>query len=111
MIVMAEALVILHASIAPRSRAAVARLAPATQAISDRVFLTTLDETLIAPLRAMDGVARVLTSAAVAASLPALDEAESLFVNAWLSRGETKVRRGDGLDWDTPPLLPPDQKR
>ena len=47
-----------------------------------------------------------------ARNLPQLNDAESLFAQAWLSRqGQVKQRRGDGLDWDTPPMLPPDPKR
>jgi hypothetical protein len=109
---MTDALIILEPSVAAASRDAVARIAPATQSISDRVFLTTIDETTIERLRCMDGVANVITTGDAPPGLPAMNDAESLFVAAWLSsRGETKVRRGDGLDWDTPPMLPPDRKR
>jgi hypothetical protein len=108
---MAEALIVLQPSIAAASREALARLAPATQSISDRVFLTTAAEAVLDRLRGMDGVADVLTGPAPTTHLPDMDEAEALFVRAWLStRGIAKMRRGEGLAWDTPPMLPPDRK-
>lgn len=108
---MVEALIILRPFITGANRDAVARLARPTQSISDRAFIATLDETDLERLRAVDGVAAALTGAAPEGSLPALDEAESLFVGAWLSsHARIKERRGEGLDWDTPPMLPPDHK-
>ncbi len=106
-----EVLVILSTSVPSAQREAVLRDAPPTQSISNRVFLATVSEAAIGALRASAGVERVLSGAA-AVDLPALDEAESLFVAGWLLRhGEPKRRRGDGLDWDTPPMQPPDRKR
>ena len=109
---MPEVLVILQSSITQADREAVIRAAPATQSISNRVFLAAASDAALAGLRSMAGIARVLSGAEPAQSLPQLDDAESLFVQAWLSsRGQIKQRRGEGLDWDTPPMLPPDPKR
>jgi len=109
---MPEILVILQSSMTKADREAVVRAAPATQSISNRVFLAAASNAALASLRSMAGIARVLTGAEPAQSLPQLDEAEALFVQAWLSsRGQVKQRRGEGLDWDTPPMLPPDPKR
>jgi hypothetical protein len=109
---MPEALVILDASIAAEDREAVLRAVPVTQSIAGRVFLTAANDATLARLPSMAGVALVLTGAEPAPSLPPLDEAASLFVGAWLSsRGQVKQRRGEGLDWDTPPMTPPDPKR
>ena len=78
----------------------------------NRVFLAAASDTALANLRSMAGIASVLTGAEPAQSLPQLDDAESLFVQAWLSsRRQGKQRRGEGLDWDTPPMLPPDPTR
>lgn len=109
---MSEVLLILQPSITKANREAVLRAAPATQSISNRVFLAAASDAALANLRSMAGIARVLTGAEPTQSLPQLDDAESLFVQAWLStRGQVKQRRGEGLDWDTPPMLPPDPKR
>jgi hypothetical protein len=109
---MAEFLVILQLSITKTEREALLRLAPPTQSISNSAYLAVGSEAVPASLRSMAGVAVVLTGKEPAPQLPHLDDAESLFVQAWLStRGQVKQRLGDGLDWDTPPMLPPDQKR
>jgi hypothetical protein len=109
---MAEVLVILEPSINEAAREAVTRAAVPTQSISNRVFTAIVDDTALPRLRSMPGVANVLSSAQHAQNLPQLNDAESLFAQAWLSRqGQAKQRRGEGLDWDTPPMLPPDPKR
>ena len=108
---MQDVLLILHPQVSPADRAAIDRAARATQTISNRVFVAAV---AAGPevLRAMPGVARVVTGGEAVETLPPLDEAESLFVRGWLSaRGPAKQRHGEGLDWDTPPMLPPDQKR
>jgi hypothetical protein len=60
----------------------------------------------------MPGVAQVMTGREDVGTLPALSDAESLFASAWLARmGPEKKRRiGEGLDWDHPPMTPPDPK-
>jgi hypothetical protein len=109
---MAEALVILEAAIPRTARDAVIRTAAATQSVSDRVYITAASDAALARLQSMPGVARVLTRAEQMQHLPPLNDAETLFVEAWMStRGQTKQRRGEGLDWDTPPMIPPDPKR
>lgn len=109
---MSEVLLILDPSITKAKREAILRAAPVRQSISNRVFLATVSEAAFTNLRSMAGIAKVLTGAETAQNLPQLDAAESLFVQAWLStRGQIKQRPGEGLDWDTPPMLPPDPKR
>jgi hypothetical protein len=109
---MSEIMVILQSSITKADQEAVMRVAPATQSISSRVFLASASDAAVASLRSMAGIAKVLTATEPAQNLPQLDGAETLFVQAWLSkRGQIKQRRGEGQDWDTPPMLPPDPKR
>jgi len=109
---MPEVLVILEPAISDAARAAVTRTAAATQSVSDRVYIAVADEATLARMRSMAGVATIMSGGEHARTLPPLSDAESLFVQAWLSRqGEVKQRRGDGLDWDTPPMQPPDPKR
>jgi hypothetical protein len=109
---MSEVMVILQSPITNADHEAVMRAAPATQSISSRVFLANVSDAALARLRSMAGIARVLTATEPAQNLPQLDDAETLFVQAWLStRGQVKQRRGEGQDWDTPPMLPPDPKR
>ncbi len=106
---MPEVLIITDPSITEADRGAVLSLAPATQSISNRVFLADVDDAAVANLRSMTGIAGVVAGTEPAQNLPQLDDAESLFVQAWLSkRGQAKQRRGEGLDWDTPGMLPPD---
>ena len=108
---MSDFLVVLDSSITKADREAVRRIAPVTQSISSRVFLSAGSDAAAAAVRSMTGVSFVLTGAEPAPPLPPLDDAETLFVHAWLSaRGQVKQRRGDGMDWDTPPMLPPDPK-
>jgi hypothetical protein len=107
-----EVLIILRSSTSQAEREAIARASPPRQSISDRVFVAEAAEEGVDGLRAMPGVARVLTGGEPAHTLPQMTAAETLFAQAWLSsRGEAKSRRGDGLDWDTPPMVPPDPKR
>lgn len=109
---MAEVLIILLLSITPADREAILGVATPTQVISDRVFLATPNPTALPQLQAMSGSAIVLTGEEPAPSLPSLDDAELLFVQAWLSKhGQVKQRLGEGLDWDTPPMIPPDPPR
>lgn len=106
---MPEVLIVLDPSITKADREAAFRVAPVTQSISNRVFLAAVNDAALAHLRSMAGIARVVTGAEPTQGLPQLDYEESLFVQAWLSRhGQVKQRRGEGLDWDTPPMLPPD---
>jgi hypothetical protein len=108
---MYEILIILHLSITDADREAVMRVAQPTQSISNRVFLAAADTSALTHLRSMHGVARVLTGVEPAVQQSnQLDDTEALFVEAWMSRlGQVKTRRGDNLDWDTPPMQPPDR--
>ena len=106
---MSEVLIILDRSTPKADLDNVLGVAPVTQSISNRVYLADLNDAALANVRSMSGVARVVTGAEPAQNLPPLDDTESLFVQAWLSRrGQIKQRPGEGLDWDTPPMLPPD---
>ena len=107
---MPEALIILQSSLSADQRAAIARVAPVKQSISDRVFVA--DAARLDDLRATPGIARVVTGGEPVDTLPEMTDAERLFAGAWLSsRGAVKSRRGDGLDWDAPGMVPPDPKR
>jgi hypothetical protein len=108
---MQEILIILEKGIAKPQREAVTRAAPPAQSVSERVFIARAGEGSADRIRAMPGVAMVLTGADADAALPGMSDAESLFAQAWLSRaGQVKQRPGEGLDWDTPPMQPPDAK-
>jgi len=109
---MPEVLVILEPSVAEAARGAITRAAVPTQSISNRVYIAVADDAVVSRLRSMPGIATIIVSGEHATTLPPLNEAEALFAQAWLSRqGQVKERRGDGLDWDTPPMQPPDPKR
>jgi len=110
---MVEVLVILQLSISAAERDAVMRAAPPTQSISNRVYVSTADASAVPRIASMHGVASVLTHAESSVKQSnGLDDTEALFVDAWMSRlGQVKTRRGDELDWDTPPMQPPDPKR
>jgi hypothetical protein len=108
---MKNVLLILHPQMPDAAREAITRVAPAVQTVSARVFVAR-PTAAIEALRAMPGVVRVLSGGEPPASLPQLDAAERLFAEAWLtSQATAKQRRGDGLDWDTPGMVPPDPKR
>jgi hypothetical protein len=107
---MAECLIILQSSIPPADYQAVMGMVTPTQTISPRVFLAALSPTALTHLRAMAGIEVVLTGEEPVGALPLLEDAELLFASAWLSKqGQIKQRSGEGLDWDTPPMLPPDR--
>jgi hypothetical protein len=109
---MGEALIILKSPLSADERAAITRAAPVRQAISDRVFVAEVDDRGLDDLRAKPGISRVVTGGEALETLPEMTDTERLFARAWLSsRGEVKSRRGEGLDWDTPPMVPPDPKR
>lgn len=107
---MREVLIVLAPSATESQRQAVTRAAPVAQTISDRVFTSTTADA--AALRSMSGVAAVLTGGESAQALPPLDDTETLFVQAWLTRaGQAKQRPGEGLNWDAPGMAPPDRPR
>ena len=106
---MAEALIILQRSVSAEERAAVARVASVGQSISDRVFVAEIAGKGLDDLRATAGIDRVMTGGEPDNALPAMTDVEDLFARGWLlSRRAVKSRPGEGLDWDTPPMLPPD---
>ena len=106
---MAEVLIILRSSASADERTAIARVAPVRQSISDRVFVAEIAGTGLDDLRATAGIDRVMTGGEPDDALPEMTDAEDLFVRGWLlSRRAVKSRPGEGLDWDTPPMRPPD---
>ena len=78
---------------------------------SPRVFVVVGGQDALAGLRAVPGVLAATAGELPPAALEGLDEGESLFVAAWLSRikeGPSKQRPGEGLSWDAPGFVPPD---
>ena len=105
--VMPEVLIVMDRAAAPAEREAVLSAGRVKQSISNRVFEAEVSDDALAKLQSMAGVAKVVTGRE--AGLPPLDDAESLFVQAWISRrGQVKERFGEGLDWDAPGMIPPD---
>ena len=82
---MPEALVILQPSLSADERAAITRVAPVRQAISDRVFLADVAGAGLDALRATPGIARIVTGGEPVDTLPEMTDAERLFGRAWLS--------------------------
>jgi len=108
---MSEVLVILSPRATPEDRKQIARLAAPTQSISERVYVAQSNPGVLAQLRSAPGIALVLTGSEGVGGLPSLSEEEALFVRAWIAGRQPKKQRiGEGLDWDTPPMTPPDQK-
>jgi hypothetical protein len=106
-----EILVILSPHVTAADREGVVRLAPPTQSISERVFIAQAGDVVAAQLRALPGVHQVFTGGEGAGTLPPLSDSEALFAQAWMSsKAQKKQRLGEGLDWDTPPMTPPDPK-
>lgn len=103
-----EVLVILGPDAARAARDAVARVAPILHSVSDRVFSVRGDAGRV---RRLPGVALVLTGGESEDVLRNLSETEALFAKAWLMAKQPKERKGQGLPWDAPGFLPPDQKR
>src|SRR4051812_1438335 len=104
---MSEVLVILAPTASLEDRNVIAKLAPPAHSISDRVWLA--QTTALPQLRATRGIGAVFTADDPATALPALNDSETLFAQGWLSgRAQKKRRIGEGLDWDSPPMTPPD---
>lgn len=105
-----ESLVVIH----DRAAEAFKRLSAGysvRQAASPRVVIVEASAGALAGLRAIPGVTVVTGSDAPTGLTEGLDDGESLFVAAWLSRnkeGPPKQRPGEGLPWDAPGFLPPD---
>lgn len=82
------------------------------QVASQRVVVVEGAQNELAGLRAMPGVLAATAGELPQAVLEGLDQGETLFVAAWLSRTKEepskKQRPGEGLSWDTPGFVPPD---
>ena len=73
---MPEALIILQSSLSADQRAAIARVAPVKQSISDRVFVAD-KRTRLDDLRATPGIARVVTGGEPVDTLPEMTDART----------------------------------
>jgi hypothetical protein len=64
-------------------------------------------------VRGLAGVEGAFRETIPPSVMSSLDEGETLFTNAWLSRQQEvpKPRRGEGLSWDAPGYEPPDPPR
>lgn len=81
------------------------------QAASNRVAVVEGDQSVSAQLKTIPSVTVVPAGDIPSALAEKLDEGESLFVSAWVSRtkeGTSKKRPGEGLSWDAPGFEPPD---
>ncbi|HEX8142877.1 MAG TPA: hypothetical protein VF553_09795 [Pyrinomonadaceae bacterium] len=79
--------------------------------VSNRVVVVEGAQSDLAGLRAIPGVIAATAGDLSPGVLNGLDDSESLFVAAWLSRikeGAPKQRSGEGLNWDAPGFEPPD---
>jgi hypothetical protein len=77
-------------------------------AVSPRVHVVTGPAHALAALATTAGLHVLTADTARATAPPGLDPAETMFVDAWLSRRDPKVRHGEGLAWDAPGFTPPD---
>jgi hypothetical protein len=109
-----EALVLLDADAGAQARDAVARHGRVLHAAGQRLLVLDAAGTPLHAfadaVRALPGVARVVTDPAEAASLGGLEPGEALFADAWASRRSAPpkgARRGEGLDWDAPGFQAP----
>ncbi len=78
---------------------------------SPRVMVVEGEQSELAGLRAMPGVTAATAGELPPGAIDGLDDSESLFASAWLSRikeGSSKQRPGEGLSWDAPGFIPPD---
>lgn len=81
------------------------------QVASPRVLVVEGTQNELAGLRAVPGVLAATAGELPPTVLEGLDQSETLFVAAWLSRtkeGPSKQRPGEGLSWDAPGFVPPD---
>lgn len=77
------------------------------QSLPPRVYVVAAAEAALQRLRQTPGVVSVLEKTAPPSSLPALNEGEKLFAQAWLTPPKTAARKGEGLTWDDPRFQPP----
>ncbi|MDQ3254334.1 MAG: hypothetical protein M3R15_10580 [Acidobacteriota bacterium] len=106
-----ELLVILSGDRAEESFKQVSASYQVQHEASPRVFVVEGDQSELAKLRSISGVLAATAGDLPPEVLKSLDDGETLFVGAWLSRikeGSSKQRRGEGLSWDAPGFVPPD---
>lgn len=104
-----EALVILESS-APETAAEVERLARVLQSTGGRLMILDAGSSDLGGVRALPGVAHVLSGPAGDVDMPRLEPGDRLFLNAWLERHRNpkpEPRPGEGLPWDAPGRQPP----
>lgn len=77
---------------------------------SPRIVVIATDAEADDVARGLTGVEGVFRETIPPDVMDSLDEGETLFTNAWLSRQQevSKPRLGEGLDWDAPGFEPPD---
>lgn len=78
--------------------------------VSPHVHVVTGPAHALTALANAAGLHVLTTDTAQATAPPGLDPAETMFVDAWLSRRNPKVRHGEGLAWDAPGFTPPDSE-
>lgn len=109
-----ELLIVFDDEKAKEALAEVSRRCAVTQVVSRRVVVVRHAQgELSERLGSIPGVATVATAEVPSEVFAGLDETESLFVAAWMSRKTQpkKDREGEGLDWDAPGFKPPDPPR
>lgn len=105
-----ELLVVLATGAGADAAAAVGRVAPVLQTAGTRVLIVDAAPAAAARLRAVAGVARVVTDPRMLGAVDDLDAGEQLFAQAWAARQtdpKSGPRRGDGMAWDAPGFDPP----
>ncbi len=107
-----ELLIIVAREHAPKLIEQIRNNHPVTQVGSPRVLVVEAGESAAGALRAMSGLRVVVPGERPPEALEDLDEAERLFVEAWITRMtelRSKKRVGEGLSWDAPGFVPPDR--
>jgi hypothetical protein len=81
------------------------------QHLPPRMGIVEGDDDALARLRTAPGVLAVGDPDLPEAARASLTEAERLFLEGWVQGRLPKTRHGEGLPWDAPGYLPPDQPR
>ena len=105
-----DLLVIITGSRADESFERISAAYKVQQVVSHRVLVVEGNSGELAELKQIPGVSVIASGDAAPGVTEKLDEGESLFVTAWISRMKEgpKNRSGDGLNWDAPGFEPPD---
>jgi hypothetical protein len=105
-----EIIVILDTDNADETRCELESRWTVLQKASPRVLVLAGAPNTIPEVSAVKGVTALIDHELPKSLTSTLTPPEILFISAWLLRQNraSKQRRGDGLDWDTEGLLPPD---